>query len=349
MRMTFVRAVLLGAVTLSVTGCGYMFGDKGVFRDRSGDYKKAPTTQPLVVPEGMNSVPLGEMYVIPPVQDDFLSQSEFEVPRPVPLGASSGTEVVRIQKLGDDSWALIGVAPGQVWPEVRNFMAASGMQIARADAQSGIMESDWLTVEGKSVSSRFQFRIDQGVQRGTSELHILQMTRSSSDAAWPTQSDDPAQAEQMLKAVAQFLADSSETAPVSMIAEQGIEAGGKINLVTPPGGDSYLQLELPFDRAWASVGLALSKAGFEVTDKDRSAGEYYVRYLGQTVTEQKGWWARLWDNDDVHPMVGQSFVISVQSQPDSSVSIRLRPQDSSLQFENREDQDLLIAIKSNID
>ena len=39
------------------------------------------------------------------------------------------------RKLGDDSWALISLAPGQVWPQVRNFMAASGMQIVHADAR----------------------------------------------------------------------------------------------------------------------------------------------------------------------------------------------------------------------
>jgi len=349
MQMSFLRAILIGAVAMSVTGCGYLFGDKGVFRDRSEDYKKAPQTQPLVVPEGMQSVPLRDMYVIPPVQDSFLSQGEFEVPRPVPLSTGAGSEVVRIQKLGDDSWALIGVAPGQVWPEVRNFMSASGMQIARADAQAGIMESNWLTVEGQPLTSRFQFRIDQGVQRGTSELHVLQMSQAANAAPWPDKSDDPAQAAQMLQAVAQFLADSSESAPVSMIAEQGIAAGGKITLVDVPQGESYLRLELPFDRAWASLGLALGKSGFEITDKDRSSGLYYVRYLGQAAEGEKGWWARLWDSDDAHPMVGQQFVVTMQALPDNAVSIRLRPQDEGITFDHREDQDLLVVIKGNID
>ncbi|MEZ5571926.1 MAG: outer membrane protein assembly factor BamC [Halioglobus sp.] len=350
MRTTFIQAAVLSVLTLSATGCGYMFGDKGVFRDRSEDYKKAPQTQPLVVPEGMKSVPLREIYVIPPVEDKFLSQGEFEVPRPVPLTTGNGSEVVRIQKLGDESWALIGVAPGQVWPEVRNFMSASGMQIARADAQAGIMESNWLTVEGQPLSSRFQFRIDQGVQRGTSELHVLQMTQAADTAPWPTKSDDPAQAAQMLQAVAQFLANSSDSAPVSMIAEQGIRAGGKITLVEAPEGYSYLRLELPFDRAWASLGLALEKSGFEITDKNRSSGVYYVRYLGQAATEgEKSWWSSLWNSDNANPVVGQSFDVSMQSLPDNAVGIRLSPQDQTISFENREDQDLLAVIKGNID
>ncbi|MEZ5503191.1 MAG: outer membrane protein assembly factor BamC [Halioglobus sp.] len=149
MPMKIVRAVMLGALLLTGTGCGYLFGDQGVFRDRSEDYKKAPETPALTVPAGMDSAKLTDMYPIPPVQDPFLAEGEFEVPRPVPLSAGAGSDVVRIQKLGEQSWALIGVPPGQVWPQVRNFMAASGMQIARSDAQAGIIESSWVTVEGK--------------------------------------------------------------------------------------------------------------------------------------------------------------------------------------------------------
>jgi outer membrane protein assembly factor BamC len=349
MRIKVVRALLVVPLLVSSVGCGYLFGDKGVFRDRSEDYKKAPEMAPITVPPGMQAVPLRDVYEIPPVQDKFLAQGKFEVPRPTPLSAGTGTEVVRIQKLGDASWALIGVAPGHVWPAVRNFMSASGMQIARADAQAGIMESNWVTVEGQPLASRFRFRIEQGVQRGTSELHVLQMQQGTGTNEWPATSEDPAQAAEMLRAVSQFLADSTESAPVSMIAEQGISAGGKITMVDAPEGGSYLRLELPFDRAWASLGRALGKSAFEITDKDRSSGIYYVRFLGEAAVGEKGWWASLWNSDDAQPMVGQIFLISMRTLPEQVVEIRLRPQDSSVPFDNREDQQLLSMIKGNID
>ena len=133
-----VQSVLVSALMLSGAGCGYIFGDDGIFRDRSEDYKAASELPPITVPPGMKSVPLREIYVIPPVEDKFLSKGEFEVPKPAPLSAGAGSDVVRIQKLGDASWALIGIAPGQVWPQVRNFMSASGMQVARADAQAAL-------------------------------------------------------------------------------------------------------------------------------------------------------------------------------------------------------------------
>ena len=275
MQMKVVKVGFLCAFLLASTGCGYLFGDKGLFRDKSEDYKKAPAPQPITVPAGMDSAALREIYVIPQVDDNFLAQGEFEVPRPAPLvSGASGSEVVRIQKLGDESWALISVPPGQVWPQVRGFMSASGMQVARVDARAGIMETGWFTVEGKSMASRFRFRMEQGVQRGTSELHVLQMNQAGNVNAWPPKSDEPAQAAEMLRAIAQYLADSAESPPVSMIAEQGISAGGKISMQEATEGYTYIRLELPYDRAWASLGRALEESTFVIADRDRSAGIY---------------------------------------------------------------------------
>ena len=348
MQMKLVNAIVMSGLLLSGTGCGSIFGEEGVFRDRSQDYKKAPKTPPVTVPVGMKSTPLRDTYVIPPVEDNFLAQGKFEVPRPVPLSSGAGQEVVRIQKLGDESWILIGVAPGQVWPQVRNFMSASGMQIARADARAGIMESNWLTVEGQSLTSRFQFRMEQGVQRGTSELHVLQMTQGGSSSAWPRKSDDPAQAAEMQQAIAQFLADSADSAPVSMIAEQGISAGGKISLQEAPEGYTYLRLELPFDRAWASMGRALEKSSFEITDKDRSGGIYYVRFQSEAAEEEQGWWASLWDSDDGDIPSDQVFLVLLESLPEQAVNIRFRPQDTAISLDKRQEQEMLTMIKGNI-
>ena len=349
MQMRVVKAALVSVFLLSSTGCGYIFGDDGVFRDRSQDYKLAPETPPVDVPEGTDSVTLRDIYVIPPVEDKFLAQGKFEVPKPVPLGTGGEEETVRIQKLGDQSWVLIGVAPGQVWPQVRNFMTASGMQVARADARAGIMESNWLTVEGQSLKSRFRFRIEQGVQRGTSELHVLQMRQAGSATAWPTTSDDPDQAAEMLQSIAQFLANSADSAPVSMIAEQGISATGKITMLEAPDGFPFLQLELPFDRAWASLGRALEKSSFEIADRDRSSGIYYVRYLEGGSEEEQGWWDSFWNSSEDHPLFDEILVVSTEPQPaGSAVTIRLQPQDVSVPFDKQQAQELLSLIKGNI-
>lgn len=348
MSVKAVKLALLGSLVLLCTGCGYLFGDKGVFRDKSEDYKAAPELPVVSVPQGKDTGALREIYVIPQVQETLVLEGEFSVPRPAPLVAGAGAEVVRIQTLGDESWALIGVAPGQVWPQVRSFLTTAGIQVARVDARAGVMESSWLTLEGQPMASRYRFRMEQGVQRGTSELHVLQMNQAGDTSSWPAVSDDPEQAGEMLRGVAQYLANSADSAPVSMIAEQGITATGKISMQEAPEGYTYIRLALPYDRAWASLGRALTESTFEITDRDRSNGKYYARFIGASAEEESGWLDWVWDSDEEHPMAGQLFVVSMQSVDEQQVTIRLQPQEDTGSFGKREEQALLALIKGNI-
>jgi outer membrane protein assembly factor BamC len=338
---------LLAVALLLLGGCGFLFGDEGVFRDRSEDYKKAPELPVSRVPEGRDSSALGEIYPIPAVDNELILAGEFEVPRPAPLVAGAADEVVRIQKLGDQSWALIGVPPGQVWPQVRSFLAAAGIQVARVDARAGIMETNWLKLEGASMDSRFRFRMEQGVQRGTSELHVLQQNRAGDVNNWPPQSDNVEQGHEMLRAVAQYIANSAESAPVSMIAEQGISAGGKISMQEAPEGYTFILLELPYDRAWASLGRALEKSSFEIVDRDRSAGRYDARWLGPQEEDEGGWFDWLFGEEE-HPLAGRVFLVTMTVRDERSVTIRLQPQAGEEALVKRDEQALLALIKGNI-
>tara|TARA_R110002110_G_scaffold415561_2_gene650984 strand:- start:217107 stop:218162 length:1056 start_codon:yes stop_codon:yes gene_type:complete len=347
--VTGFRTLAVGALVVACSGCGYLFGDQGVFRDKSEDYKRAPETAPLQVPAGKDDGALSEIYPIPPVNEDLVLAGEFEVPRPTPLVAGAAGDVVRIQKLGDDSWALIGVPPGQVWPQVRSFATAAGLQVARADARAGVIDTNWVTLEGKSMASRFRFRMEQGVQRGTSELHVLQMNQAGDVDSWPAEPDDVEQAHEMLVAVSQYIANSADSAPVSMVAEQGISASGKISLQESPEGYTFIQLGLPYDRAWASLNRALGESTFEVTDQDRSAGVYYARFLGPQNQDDDGWFDWLLGGDEEHPLAGQVFLVTMARVDDNLVTIRLEPQAELPSFTKREEQGLLSLIKGNID
>ena len=61
---------------------------------------------------------------------------------------------------------------------------------------------------------------------------------------WPTKSDDFEQETQMLKDVAQYIANSNETDSVSMIADSSISSSGRINLKEDSNGRFFLSLRL---------------------------------------------------------------------------------------------------------
>ena len=341
------RTALLG-LSLGLAGCSYLFGDEGMFPDTSDDYKNAREQAPIQVPEGKETAQLEEIYPIPPVQDEALLEGEFEVPRPTPLMAGAGEDVVRIQSLGDESWALIAVAPGQLWPQVRSFRTSAGIGVGRVDAQAGLIETGWLELEGQTMASRFRFRIEQGVQRGSSELHVLQMHQAGDVTEWPALSDDTAQEQEMLRAVSQFIANSADSAPVSMLADRAMSAEGKLTLEDAPGGGSMLRLGLPFTRAWASVGKALEDSRFEITDRDRSEGLYYARFLGEAADEDGGWFSWMFSDEDENPMIGRDFLVRVAAAGDKAVTIGIAPVAGAAPLEKRDQQALLTLLKGNI-
>jgi len=342
-----VRSVLLLIILGSVSACGYIFGDKGVFRDTAEDYKKAPETPVISVPEGKNTDFSQEIYAIPHVEDKLILAGEFEVPRPTPLVAGASDEIVRIQKLGNESWALIEMAPGEVWPQIRSFITAAGLQISRVDARSGVMESGWVELDGEEMASRFQFRIEQGVQRGSSELHILQMNQAGDINIWPIESDNFEQERQMLQGVAQYIANSTDAASVSMVADQALNASGKISLQDSNEGYSFIQVGLPYSRAWASLARALERSTFEITDRDRSTGVYYVKFNGPDAGDDSGWFDWLFD-EEADPLVGRSFLVTMSKNGEHEVTIRLQPPEGDTPLEQREEQSLLTLIKGSI-
>lgn len=342
---TLLRSGILLSCLFGLSGCGYLFGDSGYFRDSSNDYRNAEELPPIQVPEGREASDLTEIYAVPEVRSEPQLFDRDKVPRPTPLVAASAEQLVRIQRLGSDSWALIAIAPGQLWPQLRSFLSAAGIEIANMDARAGIIDTDYVELQDQEVPSRFRFRIERGVQRGNSELHVLQMAQRSA-TEWPDVSDDEALEDDMLRSVAQFIANSADTAPVSMMAEQSISATGKVSVQNDADGD-YVLLELPFDRAWASVARSMDLSGFVINDRNRSDGKYWVEFVGDEEEKKSGWFGWLGGSDE-GPAAGVPLLVTVTTLNADSVEVRLRPENPDGSLEEEQIQALLLLVKGNI-
>ena len=343
------RTILACLLVPTLVGCTWLTGEKGYFRDRSDDYRKAQVQPSLKVPAGLNDDKLQDIYVIPPITEDLQVTGTFETPRPAPLVARESEELVRIQRLGEEEWILASMAPGQLWPQVRAFLNNNSLQVARVDARAGIMETGWLKEEGQSMNQRFRFRIEQGVQRNTSELHVLQMFQAGDTQSWPEASADEKRSGEMLLALAQYIANATESAPVSMIAQQEIDASGKVSLQEDADGLPYIRLELAYYRAWASLERALRESSFKVRDLDRSGGIYYIRYVPPD-EDDEGWFDWLFSGDEEAEntdLTDQDFVLRIEQQTEKVMRITIGREDD-IDLSLAQSQGMLALIKGNI-
>lgn len=338
------------------TGCGWLTGDDGFFRDRSSDYRAASVEPSLKVPLELDAETIDDSYAIPPINDKTSLSDEFEVPRPEPLADDLNRDTVRINKLANQRWILIDGAPGQVWPRLRGFLSLNQLSVQRADAVNGLIETGWLqpSTEG-SLQERYRLRIEQGVQRGSSEVYVLQADTRSGQNDWPEVSNNAERENLMIQSLAQYLADSAAAAAVSMLAQQAIDSSGKVSLGQDKLGKPFIKLQLPYFRAWASVGNALEKANFKIDDRNRSKQMYYLHYLDrQQDDDEPGFFASLFswgsskDNDpnEIHEQ-GIAYHLHIKSESDQAVVITIERQ-SGQTIEKGEAEKLLKLIKRHI-
>lgn len=297
----FSSYMALSCFSLLLSGCGFFFGDEGIFRNRENDYLKADNIPPLVLPPGKRSETMGELYPIPQITTtDFGYDPEaldYEVPRPMPISANLVQENVKIQRVGGESWILLNVSPGEVWPRIRNFLNVNELTVSRADIGKGIIETSWLQFKTDlSTYDRYRLQIDQGVQPETSEIHIVHMSipvsekASAANASWPQRSVNPEREKWLLDELAATLASDIGEGGTSLLAQS---IGGSVKAgLAMVRGEPVLNIKLDRQRTMATLAHAAKQDGFYTFETNADAGLIYVDYRDPEESKP-GWLRRL--------------------------------------------------------
>lgn len=294
------RVFLLGSF-VAVTGCSGLFGQEGYFRDRGDDYLKADVIKPMKLPEGVSSERIEQLYAIPASHSNSFDElADFEVPRPQPLSDNAFTDKVKIQKLANNRWILINAAPAEVWPKVRQFLSVNRLEVVFTDATNGVIETGWLKFKSDEQNKdKYRLQIEQGVQPGSSEVHVLHMSVSQEipgrgQINWPKQSINAEREAWMLDELASTLASDTTTGQSASLLAQTIGVSDKVELLVEDQ-EPLLRLDLDYSRAWATVGYAVQKEGFTLWDQDDIVGVYHVDFqvLDEDSDDEPGFFSGL--------------------------------------------------------
>ncbi|WP_157719167.1 outer membrane protein assembly factor BamC [Halopseudomonas salegens] len=348
---------VLGALSLviagSLTGCGYLMGDDGFFRDRGADYQISQVEPRITIPDSLDSKPLGDMLPVPGNVVDGAAES-FEVPRPEPMQVTAGGSNYSLQQDGGRIWLQSQDSQAASWPLARQFLSDYRVGPARTDADLAVAETEWLNFasradntlvrrlvpavgEGRSTRGRdhrFLLRIEPGVQPGSSEIHALHMTRSAGGdySDWPERSENANLERTLLAELESYLNQLQEGGANSLAALEREPADIPVSLDEDGAGNPVLSLQTEFNRGWSLVGSALSRAELPVADINRSAGVYYIDADAVARAEQSeaGFFSRLFrrsppppsdDNDRLQvrlTQVGQQVLVSVDRSIDTA-------------------------------
>ncbi len=345
------KAVLLTLfLAIGLPGCG-LFGENGFFRDREDDYLRAQSMPPLTLPPSLDSEAIEDIYYVPPIDQYAQPPAEFVVPRPQSLVAGEFEDLIKIQSLDQRQWILVRLLPGQVWPRLKDFLLARGVGVAREDGNRGIVETPWVRQPQAGLQERYRFKVMQGLQRSTTEVHLLQMQRNPAPedipTDWPASSDDLQRERESLEQFARYLADTADVNAAVSLMGQGIDTSRRLYLRS--GDDPAILAKIDRERGWASLGYAVDKAGFRVLQQDAGEGIMLVSLDPEMQPAEKGMWQRFYEavkpGDETRTMEEFRFRLTMKPAPEAGwLEIRLTNADADGDESNPQVQQQMLGL-----
>lgn len=309
MKPTPISLALLTTTLLAGCGAGKLFESKKV------DYKSAGTVPPLEIPPDLSTPTPDDGTAAASGSDTF---SRYIRERKGLAGAASDPIILpkmkdmHIERDGTQRWLVVQGNPQKLWPQIKAFWQENGFIINTEQPEAGIMETDWAENRAKipqdfirnAIGSvfddvystperdKFRTRLEPGKDPDTTEIYIshrgmyeVYVTEGKDQTRWEPRPPEPELEAEMLRKLMVRLGADESTAKAAVEAPPKQE---RAKIAKTSEGNSALDLDEPFDRAWRRVGLALDRTGFTVEDRDRSQGLYYVRYVDPGVDVKAG-------------------------------------------------------------
>ena len=258
----------IGAI-LFISSCSYISGPEGMFPTTEYDFLNENVESNISLPENLDPVNSENHY---PVSKPNEIKNDQDVPKPRQIFASSGNSSVQLRRLGELMWIYIETLPSTSWPISKSYWDTSSFQILSSDANTGEIVIDY------DQSSILKMTIEHGIKEASTEIFLTQVTKDSNELV---SNEELIQSE--LENVVNYFAESINSFSGTSSAAQNLNEKKKAKIFTE-NGQTVIELDLSFNRAWSSVSKALSAANIISNDKDRSKGVLYVSY----VKEKKG-------------------------------------------------------------
>ncbi len=311
--------LIVGVGLLALSGCSTWNEFMG--KEESVEYKSTVRGDSLSVPPDLTQVHADAHYRAPEGTarfSDYAAQQDqastmTDADRVLPQ-----TEGIQVMRDGDLRWLVVDRPAEDIYSEIIEFWGDNGFTIRTQDPRTGVIQTDWAENRAKipegwirkalgaiidqvfdsGERERFRTRlerVDGKTEVYVSHQHMVE-TPTTDGAAfkWVHDKEDPGLNAAMLARMMVYLGTDVDRA--KDLVEQAEQDPSRTNIVQADDTQALLRLNEPFDRAWRRVGVAIDSAGFSVEDRDRSAGDYYIRYLdtdtGEKI-EQQNFFGRL--------------------------------------------------------
>lgn len=277
MPRTAIKAFAAAVLPLVLAGCGVFGGDDSLQEQReAGDLRIPPDLEIVRDPLALT---------VPEIE----SEAEAQTPEPV-LPQSRRVSVTRF---GELRWITVDSPPEQVWEGLGEFLDAQGVPLDTERPALGLVETEWLytakpfgrgpfapRVEERGaaqVADRYLIRVERGESEREADVFVAHRRLARDQQGnWRYVGADPFLEAELLRSLAIYFGVPPSESVRRVAGATGVAPTPDIE--RNEAGQPVLDLEQEFLNAWRRVGLALDRAAFTITQRNREQRYYQLRY-----------------------------------------------------------------------
>ncbi|MBL6818100.1 MAG: outer membrane protein assembly factor BamC [SAR86 cluster bacterium] len=257
------------------SSCSYIAGPEGLFPPTKDEFLKEKVEQDIQLPGYLTLISKENHYPVDEISETLENQ---DVPKPRQIFSTSGDSSVQLRRLGELMWVYVETLPSTSWPISKSYWDTSSYQVIDADPATGEIAINF------DESTKLTMKIEHGIKEASTEIFLVQVDKTSNEIL-----SNPELIQTELNNLVNYFADSVGQFSGTSLAAQNLNEMKKAKIFVD-NGQTVIELDLNFDRAWSSVTKAIDSANIIANDKDRSNGIFYVSYESE---EEEGFFSFL--------------------------------------------------------
>ena len=245
------------------SSCSYIAGPEGLFPPTKDEFLKEKVEQDIQLPSDLALISKENHYPVDEISETLENQ---DVPKPRQIFSTSGDSSVQLRRLGELMWVYVETLPSTSWPISKSYWDTSSYKVINADPATGEIAINF------DESTKLKMKIEHGIKEASTEIFLVQVDKTSNEIL-----SNPELIQTELSNLVNYFADSVGQFSGTSLAAQNLNEMKKAKIFVD-NGQTVIELDLNFDRAWSSVTKAIDSANIIANDKDRSNGIFYVSY-----------------------------------------------------------------------
>ena len=250
------------AFTFMLASCSYLTGPNGVYPSTKYDFIEERVEEDLILPDDFEITLQENHYPIIETAEAI----ERNIPKPRQIFATSGDSSVQLRRLGELMWIYVETLPSTSWPISKSYWETSRYSIISLDPDIGEIVLDL------DDTYFLNMKIEHGIKEASTEIFLNQIDKSNNQIV-----SNITFIQSELEQIVNYFAENVGMYSGTSLAAQNLNEIKKARIFADQG-QTVIELNLSFDRAWSSVSRAMASANIVSNDRDRSNGSFLVSY-----------------------------------------------------------------------